>query len=142
MLYSLNSKYPQVLPDRIRLPDGSTKTDKNTFTESDITNAGYVLVNDPPIIGDSDLLRWNGADWVVVALTQEEKINNQWARIRELRDNTIKNFQWRIERYFSEVRLNIIPKDNISVLDEYVQGLRDITKQQDPFNIVWPQEPV
>ena len=39
--YSLNEAYPVYLPNRIRLSDGTTKTDRTTFTDADLTDAGY-----------------------------------------------------------------------------------------------------
>jgi len=39
-LFSKDGEYPQVV-EKIRLPDGTTRTDSNTFTEEEISSAGY-----------------------------------------------------------------------------------------------------
>lgn len=141
MLYSYKKKYPKELPNRIRLPNGLTKTDKTTFTDEEIADAGYILVSDPPALDEGDSLHWDGDKWVVKSLTPEEKLSYQWSKIRELRDGTIASVLWRVERYHSEVRLGLEPTDDIVKLDKYIQALRDITKQPDPSNIEWPELP-
>jgi hypothetical protein len=138
MLYSHNNKYPKELPNRIRLSDGQTRTDASTFTEEEISDAGYVPVNDPPVILDNQELTWSGTEWVVTEASEEEKLKRAWAKIRELRDGTISGIQWRVERYHSEVRLGLTPTDDIANLDRYIQELRDITNSPDPFAIEWP----
>lgn len=39
-LFSKDGEYPQVV-EKIRLPDGTTRTDSRTFTEEEISSAGY-----------------------------------------------------------------------------------------------------
>jgi hypothetical protein len=36
-LYSHKNQYPQPIPNRIRLPDGFTRTDSSTFTPEELT---------------------------------------------------------------------------------------------------------
>lgn len=143
MLYSYNNEYPIEIPDRIRLSDGSTRTDSSTFTDAEIADAGYVSVSNPPSYDSSThKLTWTGTAWQVVALTTDELNtiqSNLWSEVRKTRDNMIQNVEWRIMRYQSEVRLGIATTtDSISDLDTYVQALRDITKQSDPSSITWP----
>jgi hypothetical protein len=70
--------------------------------------------------------------------TEDPVASFQWAVIRQMRDDKMANFEWRYTRYDREVRLNVTPTDNIEALDTYMQALADITKQENPFNIVWP----
>lgn len=74
MLYSLNGNYPTELPFRIRLSDGNTRTDPSTFTQEDIADAGYIEVDEPPTINNSQVLSWSSQliDWVVRDKTPEE----------------------------------------------------------------------
>jgi hypothetical protein len=74
MLYSLNGNYPQPLPFRIRLPDGSTRTEPYTFTPEDILSAGYIQVNDEPIPTDTQIVKWSSStlSWIVRDKTPEE----------------------------------------------------------------------
>lgn len=143
MLYSHNNEFPNILPERIRLSTGMTRTDSNTFTEEEILDAGYKKVNDRPIF-DTNIqkLEWSGEDWILIDLSEEEILSRtqaQWNNIRSHRDVKIESVIWRFQRYESEIRLGLTPTDDIQKLDVYVQALRDITKQEDPFNIVWPE---
>ena len=143
MLYSYNNEYPTQIPDRIRLSNGSTRTDFSTFTDAEIVDAGYVSVSNPPSYDSSThKLTWTGTAWQVDSLTTDELNsiqNNLWSEVRENRDSMIQNVEWRIMRYHSEVRLGITTTtDSISDLDTYIQGLRDITNQSDPSSITWP----
>jgi len=74
MNYSHNGSYPKKLPFRIRLSDGSTRTDPTTFSSEDIANAGYVLVPDKPVPNSMQVVNWSNelVDWVVRDKTQEE----------------------------------------------------------------------
>lgn len=74
MLYSLNGNYPQPLPFRIRLSDGSTRTEPSTFTPEDILSAGYIQVEDEPIPTENQIVSWSPAtvSWIVRDKTPEE----------------------------------------------------------------------
>ena len=72
MLYSYKSQYPTELPFRIRLSDGSTRTDPTTFTPEDILDAGYIEVQDPPAINEYQSLSWDGIQWIVRDWNQQE----------------------------------------------------------------------
>lgn len=71
-------------------------------------------------------------------VTEDPVASFQWAVIRQTRDELMSNFEWRYTRYDREVRLNVTPTDTIESLDAYMQALADITKQEDPFHIIWP----
>lgn len=144
-LYSFRNQYPGELPDRIRLSTGLTVTDRSTFTEEQILDAGYVPVDPPPTITEYQRLNWQDGSWQIYNMTDQEiasiensKIDAQWSKIRELRENLIKTIEWKIFRHQSEVRLGLTPSGNINAYDVYMQELRNITNQPDPFNITWP----
>lgn len=61
----------------------------------------------------------------------EARIQQEWDSVRGSRDLALKNCDW--------VGLTDSP-DSPEWL-AYRQALRDITKQEDPFNIVWPEAP-
>lgn len=64
------------------------------------------------------------------------------ASVRAERDSRMAAFQWRLDRYNSEHRLGLRLTDDISVLDAYMQALRDVTKQATfPVSVVWPAVP-
>lgn len=60
-------------------------------------------------------------------------------RVRTIRDQKMRNFEWRYNRYHRQVRLNLPTTDNIEDLDQYMQALADITTQEDLSNPVWPE---
>ena len=143
MLYSYKGQYPTSLPERIRLSDGSTRTDSSTFTEEELTDAGYIAAGDYPAYDSTtQKVIWNGTAWEVVDLTTEEInaiVNQQWAEVRESRDTKIKEVEWRVMRNLSETRQGLDTTDNISDLDTYVQALRDITTTTtNPLEVSWP----
>jgi hypothetical protein len=145
-LYSYKTQYPDSnIPERIRLSDGNTRTDSSTFTPEELIDAGYILVEDPPVYDEeTHKLIWSGTAFERVGLTDLEiaaKTVRRWAEIRECRDSKICEVEWRILRNQSEVRLGLDPTEDIHQLDVYVQALRDITKQSDdPLKIIWPHE--
>ena len=144
-LYSKNGSYPNQIPFRIKLSNGLTRTDPSTFTPEEITDAGYITVEDPPAsILDTQILEWTGTDWNVRDKTEQElelELERKWQDIRNQRDHMLTLLDWRFHRYQSQTRLGITPTDNIESLDTYAQALRDITLQSDPHNIVWPTSP-
>lgn len=138
-LYSYNRNFPEPLPYRIRLSNGLTRTDSATFTNEELADAGYVLVDLPPQYNVvTQKIEWTGTSWKIVDLSLEAVNSAEYENIRQKRNALINEVIWRIQRYESELRLQITPTDNIESLDRYIQDLRDITKQPDPFNIVWP----
>ena len=144
MLYSYKGEYPTSLPERIRLSDGSTRTDSSTFTEEELADAGYIEAGDSPAYdSDTQKVIWNGTAWEVVSLTTEEindRLAELWTEVRANRDNKIKEVEWRVFRYQSEERLGITThSDNISDLDDYLKKLRDIPQTySNPNDVVWP----
>ena len=75
MLYSYNGAYPTVLPDRIRLSNGTTRTNKSTFTAEEIADAGYVLVpvRDLPYDVTRKKVAWAGNNWTTEDITEDER---------------------------------------------------------------------
>jgi len=128
-MYSYKTQYPiSNLPERIRLSNGSTRTDSSTFTSAELTDAGYVDVTDPPSFNSqTHKLTWDGTSWQTVALSDSEivtKIAQQWVDVRSSRKGKFDEVEWRVFRYQSQVRLGVTPTDNIADLDAYIQALR------------------
>jgi len=72
-------------------------------------------------------------------ITYEEQAQS----IRQKRDELISAIEWRVGRYNNEITLELLPTEDILPVLQFMQELRDVTKQQDfPFNIVWPKEPI
>lgn len=68
--------------------------------------------------------------------SQEEKNRIEWFTVRRERDKRLANTDWVSAKMLDQTG---------TITDEwraYRQALRDITKQTDPFSIVWPALPL
>jgi hypothetical protein len=144
MLYSYKKQYPEELPFRIELPNGFTRTDPSSFTEEELLSAGYVKVPPKPIFDESrQKLIWTDEYWVIIDKTEEEKIDliqEEWNKVREKRNQLIKDVEWRYDRYFRIERLGGNQIDDINKLDYYVRALADLPQaQENPFKLIWPK---
>lgn len=67
--YSFQGKYPitwDEIPNRIRLSNGNTRTDKEAFTEEDLKDAGYVFTDVYPNYNDeTHVCNWTGTEWEI-----------------------------------------------------------------------------
>ena len=75
-------------------------------------------------------------NWLVTDATQseiDERIQNKWDEVREIRNDLLKDCDW--------TQLGDIPSETKTLWQNYRQELRDITNQQNPFNISWPVKP-
>jgi len=155
--YTCNRKYPTLLPNRIRMNDGSTKTNRETFTEEDLSNAGWTIAPDLPTIDNNykcyvysstemygnlpQKIVWNYStgQWQIVEKNEQE-IQEEWARIRKYRNQLLQDIQTKFDRYEDEISSESTPTDDIVALDTYAQALRNIPQQdvESPWHIVWP----
>lgn len=127
-LYTKSGSYPAELPDRIRLSDGTTKTDASTFTDEDIADAGYVAVADRPTSTQFQDVVWSGSDWVV-ADWGDDRIGQHW---RKVRDNLLSDTD--------VYGLSDVPMS--PEIQTYRQELRDVPQQAGfPHDIAWPTHP-
>ena len=143
MLYSLRNTYPGELPNRIRLSDGMTRTDRDTFTAAELLDAGYTIVSDKPTVDEKlQVVEWSNSvgDWVVRDKTDVEiqrDLDNQWKLIRQDRNQRLTESDW-------TQMLDVLAYASFDFKDDwrvYRQALRDITNQSDPFSIEWPVVP-
>jgi hypothetical protein len=76
-------------------------------------------------------------NWVLVDGTESEiqsRIEYKWDEIRNLRTELLKECDW-------TVLADSPVGDNRAAWIEYRQELRNITSQENPFNIIWPTQP-
>jgi hypothetical protein len=100
MTYSLNGAYPTKLPERIRLPDGSTRTDSSTFTAEEIALAGYSLAPEKPSATDLEVVEWSFGGWVVRPMTTEEYNGRQKLMVEAVKEEAYRRIiaicpEWR-----------------------------------------------
>ena len=138
-LYSLNGKYPQALPERIRLSNGQTRSDSSTFTAEEIADAGYVAVVKPPYKSITHTLDWDGTNFTS-RLYNDAEIAAKWVEIRDNRDQVLNQVDIMhgvtidVDTYKSAETTAELSDDQKAAK----QALRDITDQDNPFDISWP----
>jgi hypothetical protein len=134
MLYSHHAATPAPLPHRIRFPDGSTRTDRATFTADELERAGYSGPYERPECDPTtETVDWDGTQFLVRPYDTAE-LEAQWAKVREQRNQLLKASDWtQIEDYD-------LGADR-PVWAAYRQALRDLTDAPNPFSIAWPQAP-
>ncbi len=132
-LYSYQGSKPQPLPFRIRLPDGSTRTDPSTFTQEEITAAGYTgPYTQPSYDTKTEVLDWDGSEYFVRPYNTQE-LEEQWNKVREQRNRLLKDSDW---TQISDYDLGLENKEQWAT---YRQELRDLPEvQSNPFDILWP----
>jgi hypothetical protein len=145
MYYSFMGNYPitdNLIPDRIRLASGITKTNRDTFTDDDLQESGYIAVEPPPEITDSYryYLDWNRSSlsWQILEYPYD--------RVKTQVDNRIFSaytaINWLLEKHDREERLGIESTTNIDEIKDYVLKIIDIPKQESyPYYIDWPIPP-
>jgi hypothetical protein len=69
----------------------------------------------------------------------EERLEREWNVVRTQRDQLMAEGDWKYQRYQRETRLGIETTDNLTYIDEYMQALANITTQENPYMIVWPE---
>ena len=125
MLYSKNGEYPSSLPFRIRMNDGSTRTDPSSFTEEELTSIGYAPAPDmPPYNPDTQHAEWDGTtlSWSIVDYTQEELDAIAQAKVIEFWQ---KNKLNRIQFEFMVEKLNLT-----SAIEAAIAALPETTEQE------------
>lgn len=135
MLYSFNGNYPQPIGNRIRLSNGKTRTDSSTFTEDELSDAGYQLAPDIPSKPDNVTfckLEWNGTDW-------EYRVEPTITEIEEERQKVLNAIDYSLEEARATRKLKKQNGESDAYMDQYIMELTNlIANVNDPFNIKWP----
>lgn len=145
MLYSHKGNYPSELPNRIRLSNGKTRTDKNSFTDEEIADAGYVLA---PIIDlaydkSQKKLAWDGQNWTTEDLTEDER-QNVLLEKRNLLNNFIYNEISRINFIlYDDFKDEDIHQFNENISDEDRDKMLNYIKEWEKYlNMENPFDPI
>lgn len=117
-LYSYKGAYPYPLPK-----------DMSKYDIKDFTLAGPI-----PPMQPGQVLEWTGTDWYVRDPNASETAI-QWAAIRIKRDGLLSQSDIYVVRAYEKGEP--VPQETV----QYRQDLRDVTKQENPFAIVWPTPP-
>ena len=134
MLYSHNAAAPAPLPHRIRFPDGSTRTDRTTFTADELERAGYTGPYDRPECDHKiETVDWDGTQFQVRSYNFDE-LQAQFAKVREQRIKLLKACDW------TQITDYDLGADR-DAWATYRQALRDLADAPNPFDLTWPQPP-
>ena len=135
-LYSHHTTSPAPLPHRIRFADGSTRTDRTTFTPEELTAAGYTGPYERPecdptietVDWDATALAYVVRPYNTAELTaQRAKVREQYMRLLQASDWTqISDYDLGADR---------------EAWAAYRQALRDLADAPNPFDLTWPQPP-
>lgn len=138
MLYSYNNGYPASIPNRIRLSDGSTRTDRSTYTPEEIANAGYVQVADQPSVSYPNVLEWSGTDWNVREPNTQE-IESKWEEIKRSCQQILVETDYKVIKAFE---LGIPLSQDWVTYRQDIRNIYNNVNNIDPWNVVWPEPPV
>jgi hypothetical protein len=136
MLYSHRQATPAPLPHRIRFADGSTRTDRATFTPDELERAGYSgPYQRPECDYRTEKVDWDGEalEYVVRPYSFDE-LQTQHARIRQQRIQLLQSCDW------TQITDYDLGADR-EAWATYRQALRDLADAPNPFDITWPQPP-
>lgn len=134
--YSFKGKFPEKIPNRIRLSNGSTRTDSSTFTSEEIQDAGWIEVESPPSVQYPNILDWDSG-------------NMKWLIREPNGDETGKRFIWireECQRKLAETDYKVIKSIELNqqldpAYTQYRQELRDLynnINNIDPQNFSFP----
>lgn len=143
-IYSKNNGRPSELPDNIFLSDGRSRTNKNTFTEEEISDAGYVEVELPPIVEYPNVLDWDSSNikWVV-RLPNQAETDQKRNEIQELCKRFLAESDYKVTKAIEASLINgtSLKEELDLAFIEYRQKLRDLHNgidKIDPWNVRFP----
>ena len=127
-LFSINGGYPAPLPDRIRDSAGLTRTDIKNLSDEELSNLGYVEVNDIPShnVG-TQTIEWNSTEstWKITDIPtavldqrlEDRKVRAK-KRILKRRDEFLSN-----RLVFNGIAIKANPENMMPVLTGLLSGL-------------------
>jgi len=135
-LYTKNGEYPKQLPHMIRLSTGTVRSDRTTFTAQEIIDAGYVEVDNLPIVEYPNKIEWDGVNlqWIVRPPNDRE-LMARWDFIRKECTRRLEKTDYKVIKAM-ETGLPVDPS-----YVTYRQELRDLynnVNNIDPWNVVFP----
>lgn len=147
-LYSYKNQEPQPLPHEITLSDGRSRTDRETFTEEEIRNAGFTGpyeapeydVNTEMLVWDPETLTFSVELIPVVTQPQREFTEEElWTIFRAERDFRLTKSDWAL---LSDSPLSEDKKQEWISYREKLRNLPStISKISSMEEIDWPEKP-
>tara|TARA_Y100000004_G_scaffold153615_1_gene177425 strand:- start:8299 stop:8856 length:558 start_codon:yes stop_codon:yes gene_type:complete len=133
-LYSYKGESPTTLPHKIKPAEGVVRTDVSTFTDKEISDAGFTGPYEVPTHNQkTQRVHWNSEklSYSVVDITDEEL----WVEIRKERNKLLEECDWTMT---ADVSRDVNQKE----WEMHRQRLRDITTIfSNPREVDWPRSP-
>tara|TARA_E500000318_G_C3564842_1_gene215213 strand:+ start:896 stop:1474 length:579 start_codon:yes stop_codon:yes gene_type:complete len=133
-LYSYKGVSPTTLPHKIRPAEGVVRTDVSTFTDAELTDAGYTgPYTIPSHNSETQRVTWDSENLAFVV--EDISDGELWSAIRTKRNRLLSESDWTM--------ISDSPKTlNYYQWEKYRQALRDLTSDfSDPKSITWPESP-
>lgn len=131
LLDNPNVSFPETITDKLALEWGLFHC--TPVPAPQITYRQNVTLEKPKLIEGV----WY-QDWTISDASEEEiqsRIDRQWESIRVERNSLLAESDW------TQVKDSPLDEVKSQQWEVYRQALRDITLQEDPFNIIWPVKP-
>jgi hypothetical protein len=130
LCYNKINGYLGELPERVILSNGLTRTDPSSYTDEELEEWGYVVLQNMPTVNIDEYVSFNNEtyEWEIL----KKPLEPQWDEVRKKRSELLAETDWYIIRFVE--RGTPIP----DMITTYRKSLRDITLQENPFFIEWP----
>lgn len=96
-LYSFNGEIPKILPSRVRLENGQTRTSLNELSDAELEELGFYYISVPEYSEDTQEIQWNSTtkQYDILDLSEEVifKIKKDSINLRAFEDFLIVNFK-------------------------------------------------
>jgi hypothetical protein len=126
-----NTSFPAVLTNEVLESFDVYYVESTEYTNDYTKN----IEEGTQILSDSSYIQiWNITD-----ATEEEisaKLEEKWVEVRIMRDALLAQSDW------TQFQDSPISGTNLVEWQTYRQSLRDVTSQQNPYNLSWPAKPM
>jgi hypothetical protein len=126
-----NTSFPSVLTNEVLESFDVYYVEATDYTDDYTKN----IEEGTPILSDSSYIQvWNITD-----ATEEEisaKFEEKWVEVRIMRDALLAQSDW------TQFQDSPISGTTLVEWQTYRQSLRDVTSQQNPYNLSWPAKPM
>lgn len=134
-LYSYNGEFPKTLPNRIRLSDGSTRTDISSFTDDDLVDSGYIgPLTQPENTESVASISWDSGSTSFMVVNYDDDYYRNLLQSKV--DGYLGHCDWTVA---SDSPLSESLKSEWEAYRTSLNGL--VAATADPENPVWPDAP-
>jgi hypothetical protein len=126
-----NTSFPAVLTNEVLESFDVYYVEATEYTDDYTKN----IEEGTPILSDSSYIQvWNITDATESEISA--KLEEKWVEIRIMRDALLAQSDW------TQFQDSPISGTTLVEWQTYRQSLRDVTSQQNPYNLSWPAKPM